>query len=75
MATIFDCDGSSCIEAGVETAVAFLGAFFFLRAFRVIIKDRNNILNRINKIIFGFALAQMILLALYFFIWGSLSLI
>ena len=70
MATIFDCSGSSCVEAGVESAIAIVGTFFFLRAFRVIIKDRNNILNRITKIIFGFALSQMILLTLYFLIWG-----
>jgi hypothetical protein len=53
MATIFDCKGDSCLEALLETIISGVGCFLSLNAFKRIVKDRNNLLNRTNKIIFG----------------------
>jgi hypothetical protein len=70
MSTLFDCSENGCFEALLETLVTGITSVMYLRGFRIISKDRNNILNRINKIIYGLGMAQMIVLFLYFSFWG-----
>jgi hypothetical protein len=70
MSTIFDCAGDSCFEALLETAISVAGSFLCIAGFKKIVKDRNNLLNKVNKIIYGLGMVQMTLLALYFLFWG-----
>lgn len=49
MATIFDCQGPTCIEAFLETGVCSLVAIFSVNGFRIIFRDRNKLLSRLNK--------------------------
>ena len=53
MSTIFDCEKESCVEAFLETVISAAGAILCIGGFKIIIKDRNNLLNRVNKIIYG----------------------
>lgn len=71
MSTLFDCNENSCFEALLETLITGVTSVMYMRGFRIITKDRNNILNRINKIIYGLGMAQMIILFLYFSFWGN----
>jgi hypothetical protein len=53
MATLIDCIDFTCGEALLESIIAGTGAVAFVLGFKIIIKDRNNLLTRINKIIYG----------------------
>jgi len=53
MATLIDCIDFTCGEALIETTIAGTGAVAFVLGFKIISKDRNNLLTRINKIIYG----------------------
>lgn len=70
MSTLFDCREDSCFEALVETVITGVASVMAVQGLRRITRDRNNLLNRVNKIIYGLGTAQLIILFLYFSFWG-----
>ncbi|KAM3146394.1 hypothetical protein pb186bvf_001363 [Paramecium bursaria] len=71
MSTLIQCLEETCIETFIEASIATLGAILSVNGFRIIFRDRNKLLNRLNKIIYGIAMGQLILLSVYFIFWGS----
>ncbi|CAD8163185.1 unnamed protein product [Paramecium octaurelia] len=71
MATLFQCDGANCIEAFLEVAVSTTTSIMAINGFRIIFRDRNKLLSKLNKIIYGISMSQLILLSAYFIFWGS----
>lgn len=49
MATIFDCNGPNCVEAFIETGICVVASLFSINGFRIIFRDRNKLLSRLNK--------------------------
>jgi hypothetical protein len=45
------------MEALAETAIAGFASVLYIQGFRRIIRDRNNLLNKVNKIIYGLGMA------------------
>ena len=70
MSTLISCLEETCIETFIEASIATLGAILSVNGFRIIFRDRNKLLNRLNKIIYGVAMGQLILSSVYFIFWG-----
>ena len=70
MSTLFDCQEHSCVEALMESIITGIVSVMYIRGFQRIIRDRNNLLNKVTKIVYGLGMAQMVILFLYFIFWG-----
>lgn len=56
MATLLSCNGPNCIESFLEAAIATTAAISSINGFRIIFRDRNKLLTRLNKIIYGISM-------------------